>query len=1079
MATYLVTKPDGTTYRIEQPDDAPPPGYTLDRPTATGWRAAPIVSPSAPPPLPPGFVIDKPSAGVWRAAPIVQAPPLPAAPATQTPAKRAGPWTKYQRQGPWTKYQRPAPNAPAAEDPWAAFPDADPWDQFPDAGPSDASSKRDALSASTPPPPPGFVMDGGASAMPATATAPDVDPYALNYDIPRDVLDGTATYTEPAPPGAFENLMRSTAVDLQGVGRGAAEFAGMPVDLMTGLLNLGSGVVNWATNAGLPQIERPFLGSEMIADTASDAAEMFGLDLIDPEEMTGLEKAGYNTGRFGTQAALGGMSLLKAAAKEALPPFLAKLGQPYKENAAKTLTRDITGGAGMGLGLTAAEEAAPEWMRGTPLDIAGMLAGGVAGAATPSVLSGGSRKILERLERLVAASQGLPAMADNAAGVPALLTPDPDTGLVPSRKVTDRAARFVQANTSDPDAAAEAIRRGAGGFVADGLPVPTTGQLSDDVGLASLEKGFRQRDPSVFAQQDAAVMNAAREPFDTIAANADPRAATGYAGRVADARQETAQRAVDKAQGELTAVQRSTDAAAADLGAYRGRGDEASRQIDAQYRAALQSERSLKNQLFDAPELAREMVPLTRLQRVAQDIADTTPATAGREALPADIIADLQSYGEGAAIPFSELQALRPRLATAMQAASSVGNGALVRNLTRLRNALDDETIALSQMDTPAGDAVRRALDNYASRYAPRFVTGEGGKLRKDIARDATGVATRPTDTAARFLSAPEAAADLRRILEVAPNRARGLAEARTFILDRMASSPILNRDGGFNYNALVKWRDANAGVLDQIPGLRGEVDALVDRVSRGVALTDRFSTDLRAARERLAATGHDLRGSAVRHLVGADPHVAVKNVFTSRDPLTAMREVVSLVGRNDDAREGWKRAVTEYLAEQGEAERGTAGVDSALDPAKIDALFQKNEQILAEVYTEQEMNLLQRSRRLLEPAKSLNVSANTARPDSSRFELLSKAVELGLRGMFGAVEGGSKMRQIRLALSTVPQPQQAVERLVARMFFDPELAAHLLTRQVPVKEGKAWNAKLLRLLGYGELARDGDSEVR
>jgi hypothetical protein len=1091
MATYLVTKPDGTTYKIDQPDDAPPPGFTLDKPAAPKWQSAPIVTPaagqsapkwqSAPvvesatlPPLPPGYVLDQPSAATGG-----------------EPSNGQGPWTKYQRRGPWTKYQAAAgpPNTSAEADPWAAFPDADPWAAFPVVPEEDPWAAFPDAPNGVPPPPPGFTEPVRAArpppppgftepvfAAPTTtgaAPAPDgVDPYALNYDIPREVLDGTATYTEPAPPGVFDNLMRSALVDLQGIGRGAAEFAGMPVDLMTAAVNLGGAGVNWATGTEIPSIDRPFLGSEMIADTASDGAQMFGLDLIDPDEMTGLEKAGYNTGRFGTQAALGGLSLLKAATADALPPILAKLGQPYKQNGARTLTRDITGGAGMGLGLTAAEEAAPGWLQGTTLDIAGMIAGGVAGAATPSILSGGARKMVERLERIVSASQGLPSAADDAIGVGALLTPDPETGLVPSRKTANRAAAFVQSNTSDPDAAAETIRRRAGEFVGDGLPTPTTGQLADDVGLASLEKGFRQRDPSVFGQQDASVMNAAREPFDQVAAGADPRAATGYAGRVADARLETAQRAVDKAQGELTGVQRSSDAAAADLGSYRGQGDEASRQIDQQYRAALQSERSLKNQLFDAPVLAGEMVSLGRLQRVAQDIVDGTPATAGREALPTDIIADLQSYGEGATISFAEMQALRPRLATAMQAANSAGNGALVRNLTRLRTALDDEAIALSEMHTPAGDAVRRALDNYANRYAPRFVTGEGGKLRKDIARDPTGVATRPTDTAARFLSAPEAAADLARVLETAPNRLRGLASARTWLLDRMASSAILNRDGQFNYNALVKWRDANAGVLDQIPGLRGEVDSLVDRVSRGAGLTDRFSTDLRAARDRLAATGHDLRGSAVRHLVGADPANAVAGVFSSRDPLNAMREVVSLVGRNDDAREGWKRAVSEHMLEKAKAPRGTAGVDTTLDPAKLDSLFEANEHILAEVFSPEEMNLLQRARKLLGPAKSLNVPANTARPDSSRYELLSKAVELGLRGMFGAVEGGSKMRQIRLTLSTVPQPHQAVERLVARMFFDPELAAHLLTREVPVRQGKAWNAKLLRLLGYGELAR-------
>ena len=51
--------------------------------------------------------------------------------------------------------------------------------------------------------------------------------------------------------------------------------------------------------------------------------------------------------------------------------------------------------------------------------------------------------------------------------------------------------------------------------------------------------------------------------------------------------------------------------------------------------------------------------------------------------------------------------------------------------------------------------------------------------------------------------------------------------------------------------------------------------------------------------------------------------------------------------------------------------------------------------------------------------------------------------------------------------------PAAAAKRLVSRMMFDPELASHLLTRDVRTVDTPAWNAKLAKMLRRVEAGRE------
>jgi hypothetical protein len=91
-------------------------------------------------------------------------------------------------------------------------------------------------------------------------------------------------------------------------------------------------------------------------------------------------------------------------------------------------------------------------------------------------------------------------------------------------------------------------------------------------------------------------------------------------------------------------------------------------------------------------------------------------------------------------------------------------------------------------------------------------------------------------------------------------------------------------------------------------------------------------------------------------------------------------------------------------------------------------------------------------------------------------WEQVAKPVEVALKLRYGVLKGGGLMRTLGLWRQMMPNGDKAAMELIERMWFDPELAQHLLTRNVEQIGSARYNAKLIRLLSYGAGARDLNS---
>lgn len=352
--------------------------------------------------------------------------------------------------------------------------------------------------------------------------------------------DGDARNPTPIPTPAtedaglidsiFEGAGRGLQIGTQGAGRGVADIMGLPGDLSTGAANLGlAGVDNLAEmimGDGAPAaLDYRFppsgLGSDAIAGVAGGVAETAGMDLIDPAEMSPVERFGYAANRFGAQGLVSGAGLAKMAPEVADTAAMARatgaqgskadnmaraLVAPYTQAPGRTLAGDTAAGVGAGVGVEAVDQFVPEDSSLKPLaSLFAALTGGLGGA-------GISKAVLDGVPAAVSAARGsnidfsLPPAADG-------------TGQI-SKRVADATARVAQGMATDLPKARSTLADNLSSFPSPGAPKPSPMTMTEDPGLRGLERNFRASgDPAMSARmeaQDTGAMDYATERLLSI-----------------------------------------------------------------------------------------------------------------------------------------------------------------------------------------------------------------------------------------------------------------------------------------------------------------------------------------------------------------------------------------------------------------------------------------------------------------------------------------------------------------------------------------------------------------------------------
>jgi hypothetical protein len=967
----------------------------------------------------------------------------------------------------------------------------------------------------------GYTTGATMSAAPTDdfRTTPNDNLFGLPYD-PQTEMPATDSV----------GMERNDAVlqyPAQKMASGLGKIAGAPIDIANLAVNAGSWLRN-LVGIETPYVTEPVGGGDWINDQSAEIAKsLLGEGaVIDESTLTPKERIVGGAIDFGTQALAGGAMLARrapaAVARNAATGFnkggnfatrfLDRQSLAYAQDPARVIAGDVGGGVGAGGANQAYEEYVPDDVKDS-LGVAGPLGsvilGGFGGAGVQSIGQGVTEGLVNRAARTF--GKGNYQIGSEIPTLPATR---------PTSRDMDLAAWRAQGFVKDPNVAADSLEANVNALREAGVPIenmPTTGALSDDAGMAMTEKKARMGDQNTqrrFVERDEQMRTEAmKQASKAQPADASSRDFTDFANRTTKERLRSADDMGERALAIETQMtdrdrqaleaQRPVSPDAARVDAARGQGPEASRRIAADWRAQERDVTRQQHALFSDPEVRNAPVDPQRALDIADEVEATVRLSTSEANVPTDLLARMRSFapdpetGEAPPMTFGDVQEFRADISTAIDTAmekTGTGKaGPLVERLRRLRDGLAQYEDDIVAQGGTAGTRVRQGMDYHRDTVRPRFREGESGLLRRQTRADPNEQRIRPEDVAGRFLdgnSRSKAESLNRSVLDAVPERAQ---DARTYLLDKLAQTSVVDRQTDLlRPNRLREWERANAEVIDTVPGMRADVDRMLAEARQGQEITGRIADEVRQLDQnsRVAQTriGMDVKSrrkeiekSPIAMASDKSPFKAVSAVMGSGDPERAMRQLVLDTGPDEAARDGLKKAVAKWMsrkitnpAPELEVEGGRSASFS-----KTNNLFDEHEKTLAEVFDPEEMNALRTMNRIitLDANRRARTGTNSATAENvglfGTSKKIQNALEAALKLRYGALKGGGIMRSLRIASESLASGPTTVDQLLLEMQFDPELAMHLLRRDVSKVGTPDWNAKLNRILGVAAAARE------
>lgn len=908
----------------------------------------------------------------------------------------------------------------------------------------------------------------------------------------------------PAPaPSALDRTGRALKLGVQNVGDGIANTVGMPIDLLSAAGNLATLGANKALGTSVPPIENPAMGSQHLKGLARSLMGSVGMEPVPEAEMSPFERYAGKAIDFGTQNALTGGMLAAAAPVRAasvkaagdaakaggqavlpgsVPRATDRLLAPYTgENVGRTLAGDVAVGAGAGVGTEAARSLMGD---GVIAELVGALGGGMAaGAATTA--AGHVGNIAKRAFDSFT-GKGVDQELFRATG--GSLRASPAESL--------DAAKLLQGEIAnaggDPAASLGRLTANRSELQGAGMQaLPTPAALAEDAAMMAREKAARNSNPAKFINMDRAQQSGLRDMMDgTVSPNADDARFTAEMAAQRAAQEQASAASVQAAIAREEAARAQNVAQAAPVQAAADTRGQASQNLD---KAIVQREyipwRDEKNAAFNQLDPDRNIpVDSEALTNAAQGVrqranelvnpSEQMPTEFMRrvEALAPDlrleqsplldqfgrnIQREVNDGGNGTAA-LGDVVDVRKYLNTAQQRAKQAGNFDLANAIGDLKRTAN-RTIEQHPAAAQANDIYREG--------AAAFRGGPGdpmGNFTKAIDRDKSRSTTPPSATGDTFLrpGEPEAAASLNRVLARAADPTEANTAVRQFFLADMAST-LDTKSGTLRADALRAWRQKWGQTLDQFPAVKAEVDDWLSKAQQGELLTGKAANDVKAASEAAKRDADDISRGALGLATDADPDRIVQSALNRNDAGKVFDDLLSRTANNPEARDGLKKLVQKHLVDSvtNPAPQKTAAGDTRnpVSFAKLDSLLTDHGDILAKLYTPQEMNSLRAIHKAMGlknlEAVNARTGSNTASDTTMRAALngpFGAALRTGFRGLFGAFKGGTNYSMLRDSLALIPSARGTAEKIVAEALTNPDVAAHLLGRKI-MEQAPPW----------------------
>lgn len=622
---------------------------------------------------------------------------------------------------------------------------------------------------------------------------------------------------------------------VSGINEGLANIIGFPVDAATAGLNLmGAG------------IERPFGGSEQLRDLMAPT-------ITDAEPQTGLQRIARRTGQEVGAAAVPVAGLLNMGrrAGQAAGPIMRALGiDQARRYPGRFAAAEGAAAVGGGVGAGVAGELAPD-------SVLAELAGQLIGGATPSLTRSMVGGVLEGA-----------APAFTEAG---------------QRRAAGRALRDAAVY---PDNAALELERGLEHLGTEGIEGlrPTTGALSGDPGLMTLERGSASGfDQAAFGNRRLNNEAAIRGELDQAAPSPEFNAAT--TARALTETRDNALANVDRAISNLT------------TGRTRGDASEAAR---GELEAALQEARWTERGMWRAIDESGAAVLFSDDLRGAVNdwMRELDPAF--RDFIPEGTLRVLDGYGE--TVSFENLTNLRSRISNEIRSARGAQNYNQARVLGQLEGVVTD-FIDNVRIQDPAILLRYDAARSFSRELHDRFSRGPAARA---LQLDATGTdRVAASDTLREFFrpdtarGASEASAQLRAMAGDDPERWARIQDA----VQDYAMDVVVGTDGTVDARRLSDFVGRHRTALAAFPELRQRLG--------NVMSAQRLAADAGATGARTRA---DTQASAARFFLDREPETAIQQLLGSADPAAEATRLRGMLAGQPEAQAGLARAFWDHF---------------------------------------------------------------------------------------------------------------------------------------------------------------------
>lgn len=930
----------------------------------------------------------------------------------------------------------------------------------------------------------------------------------------------------------FINFQRETALPMQGaavagLAKGAASIPFIPemvANLASNLtaqgadlgLNAVEGGVNMIGRAmgeegkplfqsydlGLPEKSKewqPDMYSQVLDAAGEGVNQMAGRDIApNPEDWNFANRAAFNIGDFLASGLGAGKGLRQIeniarprsglgdkvvdmvsraktsgaeAAKNA--ELLSGAGKPFSAVFAGNRPQMVEGATsvGGGLGLTAAQEMDDKSPYKPWAELAAPIVGGLAGGAAFNT-------------------------ATDLPGALARLQFDPTTRT--SEAVANRVGNVLQEMAIDPSAARRSIESEVKNLEGSNMTLPTSGLMSNDEGLLSLEKAVRVGDTvktregdtglinpkSVFAKRDRDVRKSATSAVESLQ---DPTADTGAPNRFVQGKVDDA---LEQGRNKISYLENDLQKAADEYetlsreintNADSTTRTNASRRVDEIIRQVQDDITAQKNALYKAVD------PEGTARVDAQDLIDEVSGITQQElqsgsAIPSELISDITKLTEDGAdgtVSVRGLLNLRTRLSDEIGKAYQNNDGALRENLAQIKQSVDTKLETLGgELQGQAAQDYFKAQDFYAQRFAPINKQGELGRFREATRKDKTGTQTAPSDTLNRFFGGgPEAVRSLQKLRVELPDPKQFDKAVRDGLISEMASKLPLNSKGQIAPQSLAKWVQNNKAVLDELPAVKKEVQEMQQTILNKAGKTTELEAQVKAAKQKLGDTEKAIKQSAARlFLDGQDPIQAAKGLMSSSKKAQDAAQIKKMLDQDPtgEALKGFRQSLSQEIANR----TLNTGGDNPVSLAKLKTTAREMEPILEKFYTPEELATLKRGQRLLEIQDRQGIQVLRGSATTENQQQFLDNMEIALKAKFGVLAGGSWTRVIKLIAAKNPLGmQQKAQELLYRAYLDPEVMTHLLKKKVTADNVKGWEKELRRLLVLKEAGAQDEED--